>query len=301
MMAISQDQLTAQEDLLRTRLHLSGDTLDVDGIGSRSVRPPAPSSLLLEGRRVRSRHRARIGSALAVAALTVTAAGAGVGTGAFPLPWLRADGTVSPGTLDASGGSRVGDLINALDTNSGVQAMPEARPGESWWGYVSGPNGAGSGSTDPSERIVRASLVKGGTRPEIELTLSTMSGNGGRESARQTLGTLTLGADGRGTWLRVRPSAEDGWLLFALLPPDATLEQFRVAGSDVVLPMEDRAYCLGSTAERYGGQSACPIEGFVMPLVYLRIATTDAQPPFAGITYVKDGGYVVLGPEAQVR
>jgi hypothetical protein len=298
---------------LRARLRLSGDTLDVDGTGPRAVRPAAPSWLVIEGRRTRNRRRLAAGSFAAAASVVVAGAGAGVGAGVVTLPWLRADGTVSPGTLYASSGSRVGDLINDIDTSFGSYSQTVGGV----WRYQSGPDVPDRNVVDSDtesdamevitayglDRLVRTSLVKGGARPEIELTLSRTDPGGGNETAPEALGTLTLGPDGRGTWLRARPSAEDGWLLFAVLPTDAGAVQVRVAGTEVVLPLAeaqlDFRRCGGTIDRTADDAPTCQeVRGL---LVHLRIATTSAEPPIDAITYVdQDGRYVVLGAEALV-
>jgi hypothetical protein len=312
-MAVTEDQVAAQEESLRARLRLSGDTLDVDGTGSRAVRPPAPSRLLLEGRKVRTRRRLAAGSFAAAASVVVAGAGAGVAGGAFTLPWLRADGSSAPATPSASRGTAVGDVVDAIDTAFGSYTRSE---GGVWW-YRSGPNVAGRYPQDSDveadqrtfrrqyglDRVVRAALAEAPDQRQgkVEVTLARTDPGGVEDSAPYSLGTLTLGADGRGTWLRVRPRAEDGWLLFAVLPENAGAAQVRVAGTEVELPVNDvRAddtRCLGPIETRPDGGRSCRGR----PMVHLRIATTDPEPPIDAINYVdQDGRYVVIGAEDHV-
>jgi hypothetical protein len=336
-MAITQDQITAQEESLRARLHLSGDTLDVDGIGPRAVRPPAPSRLMFEGRRVRARRRLVAGSFAAAAGVVVAGTGAGVAGGALTLPWLRADGSATPGTLYASGGSRVGDLVNAMDDAFNAYEISSDPFASRTWFYRSGPlvkdaTGAleaevtvqAGGSTGEDirayddavrraklraaqvDRLVELRGSHAGADPktfEITARLAQTRPGTDEELSSRDLGSLTLGADGRGRWMQVRPSAADGWLVVAMLPVNAGVVQVRVAGTEVVLPLDaDHAgggvTCLDPPRATVGVGTLC----HTAPVVRLRIASTDAAPPIDAITYInEDGEYVVLGAEAQIH
>jgi hypothetical protein len=84
--------------------------------------------------------------------------------------------------------------------------------------------------------------------------------------------------------------------------------QVRVAGTDVLLPLE------GGQAETYVASETICLEGpdgttagecgpnRVPTVVRVRFATTDAAPPIDAITYVdKDGRFVVLDEGARVH
>src|SRR3954447_9442763 len=134
------ERIKAEDEALGRLIRVAGERAPLtggflgepDGEG-RAIRLPAPSRLLFDGRRLRSRRRLVVGSFAAAAGVVVAGAGAGVGTGAFSLPWVRAEGSVSPGTLYASSGTRVGDLVNAMD------AMLPAG-GKGWTIYSTGEN-----------------------------------------------------------------------------------------------------------------------------------------------------------------
>jgi hypothetical protein len=341
MMAITQDQVTAQEESLRARLHLSGDTLEIDGIGSRAVRPPAPSRLLLEGRKVRARRRLAAGSFAAAASVVVAGAGAGVAGGAFKLPWLGAEGTVSPGTLYASSGTKVGDVVNAMDDAFNAYEVSADPYGFRTWLYRSGPLAKAvtgeeaemtvRGGDDLTgeeirayeDRVRRAKLQAAQVDRLVELRASNVTADlktltitarlaqtrpgTDEELSSRDLGSLSLGADGRGRWMQVRPSAADGWLVLATLPENAEAVQVRVTGTDVVLPLDSDHAAAVATCLDEGGPTATEAQGILCHaaprhVVRLRIATTDAAPPIDAITYVdEDGKYVVLGSEALVH
>jgi hypothetical protein len=329
---IDTEALTAEERDLRSGLLGAAGAAQLGGAGARAMHPPSPHVALAAGRRARVRRRAGAASVLGAAALSVAVAGAGVGTGAFTLPWLRADGAVSPATLYASPGTRVGDLVNAMDLGftSSTEAGEPFRGGS--WFYSSGPLVPGESASGGDAGDDAAGRVRGMTPDESDewmrthfdrqVTLSRLDQAGDptkasfesrltrrrsgspTETGHEILGRLSVGGDGRGQWFQVRPSPEDGWLVLALLPSGASAVQLRMADSDVLLPLLSDAFetdfvCLDGAVELEGVQSC---RGAVPgPVVHARFALTKSEPPIDAITYVdKDGRYVTLGAEARV-
>jgi hypothetical protein len=306
---IDTESLTAEERDLRSGLLHAARSAQLGGSGKTALHPPSPHVVLAAGRRSRARRRAGAVSMLTAAALAVTVAGVGAGAGAFTLPWLRADGATGPSALFASPGTRVGDVVNALDPNFyGVDAAEGSDLRPDTWYYDTGEAASSQTLDDPlleANASRRVDLRRSGpeAKPVYTFTLTNLTNGDSPKSG--TLGTLSTGDDGRGQWRRVRPSAEDGWLVLAVLPPGASAVQVRVTGTDVLLPLsqqvvEEEAACI-STDESPDAVFECAGK-VTPPTVQFRLATTDPAPPIDAITYIsKDGRFVTLAAEALVR
>jgi hypothetical protein len=235
------------------------------------------------------------------------------------LPWLRADGSTGPSTLHASSGTPVGDLVNAMDSLIYVGSpYPE-------WVYTSGrtvtpdegrPDDQPMVEWEDGDLHVPATtdrILSGGPEPaevpfhwgsQLYLTLTRVEpGDRNAVLGTRRLGALELKPGGRGNWLQVRPSAEDGWLVLGLLPPDAAAIQVELAGSEVLLPLSE-AFVDPGQCDVVDDQADQPIcrkdsEDDVATVVHLRFATADPRPPIDAITYIdRTGAQVVLGTDA---
>jgi hypothetical protein len=296
---------TAEERGLRAELVGAAGAAQLGGPGARAMHPAAPHVVARLGRRARARRRAGAASILTAAALSASVLVADAGGGLFTLPWLR-DGSAGPGALYASAGrSHVGDVVNALDPNFFAEESGSTDQRAPFrWFYEAGavkPLRAGWPSSDHSTRRIDLRTTRGAAKTVFTFTVSDLTDGGSRETATRVLGVLTLRDGDRGEWLRVRPSAEDGWLVLAVLPPTASAVQARVAGADVLLPLggevdpEDGIVC---TSTNDNGPFDC-LGKVTPPTVQFRLVTKDAAPPIDAITYIdKDGVFVDLGEEA---
>jgi hypothetical protein len=325
-----QESTSADEVALQTLIRSAvqtveaGERLEKGGGGTVLVRVPAPSNLIRDGRRVRSRRRRTAGALAVAASLLVVGAGIGVGSGAWqlPIPSLRGERQdTGPATLDASRGTQVGDVVNAMDTAFGSYDVIN----DDVWFYASGPNVAGALRAAQQDvevytprylrehrmdRMLRLTRVPGAA-DKTSVSLSTVEpGSRTALEPSTTLAVLDLGG-GRGTWSLIHPSDDDGWLLLAALPAGAEAVQFRVSGTRDFLPLEfaqtgDGSRCRPLQPGDEPNNQADAEAGMVCkgmatgPFVRVRFAIDRSRQPVDGISYIdQDGRYVILGVEAQ--